>query len=99
MAAVDRKLRGSKTSPWPFVSWRSGHVRRTVESTLGSETQALPRGAKELERVKALWCETKMNQALEERSADLKKTPGVAAVDCKSAYDGVTALTASSMAD
>lgn len=38
-------------SRWSLVDWGSGHLRRVVEPTLASETQALTVGLKEMEWV------------------------------------------------
>jgi hypothetical protein len=99
IAAVGPELNQNSTSPWSLLTWKSGHLKRTVESTLGSETQALLRGVKELEWIKTMWCSMLEPIDLGNREGALKKVASIAIVDCKSAYDAVTSLTGTSVAD
>ena len=63
IAAVYPELEDDEESPWSLVHWWSGHLRRVVESTLGSETQALVVGLKELEWVSCLRLELRLQVA------------------------------------
>ena len=56
-----------------MLHWRSGHLRRVVESTLGSETQALVVGLKELEWVTCLWLDLHRGLELEGREAEVRR--------------------------
>jgi len=89
----------NQQSEWSLISWRSGHLKRNVESTLGSETQSLLRGVKEVEWVKALWIELRDGLDLENREKALQAEPTVAITDCKSAYDALTGISTTSIAD
>lgn len=98
--AASSRLDKNEISPWSITAWKSGHLKRNVESTLGSETQLLLRGIKELEWIKGLWTEMHKGIAdLENRHPSFKKQESLATTHCKSAYDALTGIASTAISD
>ena len=92
MGMAERCLTENRTAIWSPNAWRSGHLRRVTESTLGAEAQAATRGLKELLWSKALWAEMVAPLATdtEARVHQLQQIPSVLITDCKSLFDNLT---------